>query len=68
LDADLDMEMVSVPAVKLLKDRDQEDNIIAPIPDAGTESENELDCLGMLEERLRDMNIVEVEDGFLQMG
>jgi len=38
-----------------------------PIPEADAESENELDCVGMLEERLRDTNIVEEEgDDFLQ--
>jgi hypothetical protein len=66
LDADLDMEMASVPAMKVLEDRDQGDNIVIPISEAGVESEDELDCLGMLEERLRDMNIVEEEDDFLQ--
>jgi hypothetical protein len=66
LDADLDMEMASVPAMKVLEDRDQGDNIVIPISEVGVESEDELDCLGMLEERLRDMNIVEEEDDFLQ--
>ena len=40
--------------------------MVFPISEAGAESEKELDCLGMLEERLRDMNIVEEEDNFLQ--
>src|SRR6266566_4605764 len=66
LDADLDMEMASAPAMKVLKDRDQGDNIVIPISEAGAESENELDCLGMLEERLRDVNIVEEGADFLQ--
>lgn len=66
LDADLDMEMTSAPAMKVLEDRDQGDNMIIPIPESDPESENELDCLGMLEEQLRDMNIVEEEDDFLQ--
>ena len=66
LDADLDIEMASAPAMKVLEDRDQGDNIVMPISEAGAESENELDCLGMLEERLQDMNIVEDEDDFLQ--
>lgn len=66
LDADLDMEMPSAPAMKVLEDKDRVENIIIPIPEASAESENELDCLGMLEERLRDMNIVEEEDDFLQ--
>ncbi|KAF8492567.1 hypothetical protein F5888DRAFT_1728674 [Russula emetica] len=66
LDADLDMEMASPPAMKVLEDRDQGDNIVTPIPEADAESENELNCLGMLGERLRDMNIVEEGDDFLQ--
>ena len=66
LDADLDMEMAGAPAMKVLEDRDQEDNIVIPISEAGSESENELDCLATLEERLCDMNIVEEEDDILQ--
>jgi hypothetical protein len=50
LDADLDVEMVSAPAMKVLEDKDQVDNIVIPIPDVGAESEKELDCLGMREE------------------
>jgi hypothetical protein len=66
LDADLDMGMASAPVMKVLEDRDQGDNIMIPVPEAGVESDDELDCLGMLGERLRDMNIVEEEDVFLQ--
>lgn len=66
LDVDLDMGMASAPVMKVLEDRDQGDNIMIPIPEAGAESDDELDCLGMLGERLRDMNIVEEEDDFLQ--
>lgn len=66
LDADLDMEMASAPAMKVFEDKDRVDKIVIPIPEADPESENELDCLGMLEERLRDMNIVEEEEDFLQ--
>jgi hypothetical protein len=66
LDADLDLEMASAPAMKVLEDRDQGDNIVIPIPEAGGESENELDCLVMLGERLRDVKIVEEGDDFLQ--
>ena len=66
LDADLDMEMASVPVMKVLEDRDQGDNIVTPILEADAESENELDCLAMLEERLCDMNIVEEGDNFFQ--
>jgi hypothetical protein len=65
LDADLDMEMASAPAMKVLEDRDQGDNIVIPISEAGADSENELDCLGILEEQLRDMIIVEEGDDFL---
>jgi hypothetical protein len=66
LDADLDVEMASVPVMKVFEDRDQGDNIVIPISEAGSESENELDCLATLEERLCDMNIVEEEDDILQ--
>ena len=66
LDADLDMEMTSVPARKVLGDRDQGGNVIMPIPEADAESENEIDCVGMLGERLRDVNIVEERDDFWQ--
>jgi hypothetical protein len=61
LDADPYMEMARAPAMKVLEDKDQRNNIVTRIPEAeaGAESENELDCLGMLEERLRDMNIME---------
>ena len=40
--------------------------MVFPISEVGAESEKELDCLGMLEERLHNMNIVEEEDDFLQ--
>ena len=67
LNADLDVEMANACAMKIFEDRDQGDNIVMPIPEADAESENELDCVGMLEERLRDANIVEEEgDDFLQ--
>lgn len=66
LDADLDMEMTSAPARKVLGDRDQGGNIIMPIPEADAESESEIDCVGMLGERLRDVNIVEERDDFWQ--
>jgi len=64
LDGDLDLEMVGAPATKVLEDADLGDIIVMPITEAGTESESEADCVGMLEERLRDMNIM--EDGLLQ--
>ena len=67
LDADLDMDMANARAMKIFEDRDQGDNIVMPIPEADAESENELDCVGMLEGWLRDANIVEEEgDDFLQ--
>jgi hypothetical protein len=66
LDADLDIEMAGAPVMTLLEDREQGDNIVIPIPETGAGSENELDCLGMLEERLRDVNLVEEGNDFLQ--
>ena len=66
LDADVDMEMMNARAMKVLEDKDQVKNLVTPISEAGAGSENELDCLGMLEERLCDMNIVEEENDFLQ--
>lgn len=64
LDGDLDIDMAGVPAAKVLEDGDQGDIFVMPIADANAESESEEDCVGMLGERLRDINIM--EDGVLQ--
>ncbi len=63
LDADLDMDIGGLSAMKVLEDRDRDEKVMMPIPEADAESEGELDCVGMLEERLRDMNILEEEVG-----
>ncbi|KAH9990688.1 hypothetical protein BJV77DRAFT_1011536 [Russula vinacea] len=65
LDGDLDIDMAGVPAAKVLEDGDQGDIFVMPIADANAESGSEVDCVGLLEERLRDINIME-EDGVLQ--
>jgi hypothetical protein len=66
LDADLDLDMRATPATKVLDDRVQGENIVMPIAEEDDESENELDCVGILEERLRDMNIMEEDDDVFQ--
>jgi hypothetical protein len=59
LDGDLDLDLGSAPATKVLDDADRAEVIVMPVADADAESENEMDCMGMLEERLRDINLVE---------
>ena len=66
LDADLDLDMRATPATKILEDRVQGENIVMPIAEADDESENELDCVGILEERLCDMKIMEEDDDVFQ--